>query len=206
MKDFYPEAVSRRFHDPKKVGASVRANAAGTDASFACGCFVRFRLDIDPETKQVKGAAALTNGCGFMIAAADTLAETVEGKCLTDLHGSGDDELTHIAEAELGPFPQERRHCLATPIAALHAAFADFRSYLIEEFQGETALICTCFGVSEATVAQCIADIRAETVEQVTETCRAGGGCGSCRMLIAEMIDIARSGPGIQLPEERKSG
>ena len=195
MKDYYPEAVSRRYHDPKRVGASVRANAAGTDASFVCGCFVRFSLDIDPETKLVNGAAAFTNGCGFMIAAADVFAEYFEGKHLTDLHGSDDGELAAVAEAELGPFPFNRAQCLVTPIAALHAAFADFRSYLIEEFQGETALICTCFGVSEATVAQCIADIEAETVEQVTEACRAGAGCGSCRMLIAEMIDSARLGP-----------
>jgi NifU-like protein len=71
----------------------------------------------------------------------------------------------------------------------LRLGLADYRTYAIEEFRGERALICTCFGVSEESVQRYIEAEMPETVAEVTAACRAGGGCGSCRMLIQEMID-----------------
>ena len=72
---------------------------------------------------------------------------------------------------------------------ALQNSFADFRVSQIEEFAGEKALICTCFGVSEETIEHLIKEKSLETVEEVTNGCNAGGGCGSCQLLIQEIID-----------------
>jgi NifU-like protein len=66
---------------------------------------------------------------------------------------------------------------------------AEYRRHRIEEFQGEKALICTCFGVSEETIVNVIAENDLTDVDEVSGLCRAGSGCGSCRMLIAELID-----------------
>ncbi len=124
-----------------------------------------------------------------MIAAADVLAETVQGKSLTHLHGLTDAELNANIQTTLGVFPVNRRDCLTTAIEALRAAFADHRLRQIEEYRGEKALICTCFGVTEETIEDLIAKDTLTTVEEVADVCRAVSGCGSCRMLIQEMLD-----------------
>lgn len=127
-----------------------------------------------------------------MLAAADILADAITGKDLSDLHGLADPKLTAWIEAEIGAIPSERHQCAAASFEALHNAFADLRSRQIEEFRGETALICTCFSVSEDTIANFIEQNSPTTVDDVAAACRAGGGCGSCRMLIQEMLDPHR--------------
>ena len=129
-----------------------------------------------------------------MTAAADVLCDIVKGSQLGDLPGLDDDELRTEVFDRLGAFPEGREHCLVTAVSALRAAFADHRARVVSEFAGERALICTCFGVTEETIEAQIAAGRLESVEEVTAATRAGGGCGSCRMLIQEMLDIAHDG------------
>jgi NifU-like protein len=186
---FYSSKISQRFYSPQYSGKAESANAAGTDASFVCGAFVRFSLRIELETKEIKEAKFKTNGCGFLIAAADVLAEKISGKKLTELHGLDENELRTEIEGELETFPENRRHCAEICLDALHRTFSDFRAFQIVEFAGEKALICTCFGVSEDTIEKIIAESSLQTVEDVTDACSAGGGCGSCRFLIQEIID-----------------
>lgn len=188
--NYYPPKISKHFHAPKSSGKAGNANAIGTGASFVCGAFVRFSLRIEIETKEILEAKFKTNGCGFLIAAADVLAEKINGKKLTELHGLDESELQKEIESELEKFPEGRKHCAEICLDALHQAFSDFRAFQIEEFAGEKALICTCFGVSEDTIEKVIAGNSLGTVEQVTDACNAGGGCGSCQFLIQEMIDV----------------
>lgn len=124
-----------------------------------------------------------------MLAAATRLAGQIDGRDLTDLHGLASKELLQLVETSFGNLPSNRQQCCEVAIEALHNAFADFRSSLIEEFSGEKALICTCFGVTEETIEKFIASEPSTNIEDVTNACRAGGGCGSCRMLIQEIID-----------------
>ena len=189
---YYPEKIEQRFAAPKNAGALVAANATGKDASFVCGCFIGFSLLIEPGSSRIGDVRFQTNGCGYMIAAADILADDVISKELTELQGSETEKLQRRVESILGDFPEHRRHCLETSISALHAAFADYRGRCLDEFRGEKALVCTCFGISEESIEKCIADDQPETAAEVAKLCRAGSGCGSCRMLIQEMIDIAR--------------
>ena len=170
----------RVVHEPDAVGIA---------ASLTCGCFIRFYLSLD-EGSVVTNVGISSNGCGYMLAAADILAEFVAGRPLADLHGLNGRELhTSIAEI-LGVLPYGRADCLETAIEALRAAFADLRAKRVEEFRGEAALICSCFGVSQDTIEATINEKALETVEEVTAVCRAGGGCGSCRMLIQELLDL----------------
>lgn len=124
-----------------------------------------------------------------MLAAADVLAESVKGKRLSDLHGLSDPILKMQVARALGDIPGDRNECVKAAIGALRAAFVDHRSRLVEEFRGERALICTCFSVSEETIESHIASGSLETVEEVGDACAAGSGCGSCRMLIQEILD-----------------
>ena len=175
---------------PRRAGRAAGANAVGTSASFQCGCFARISLTIETEPKTIRTAAFQSNGCGFMIAAADVTAEQLTGRELTDLHSLDEEEFIGQIEAQVGQFPAERRQCSHIVLEAVRAALADHRSLLIEEFRGERALICTCFGVSEETLETFISANSPRSVHDVTAACRAGSGCGSCRMLIQEMIDI----------------
>ena len=190
---FYPEKISERFYALTRSGKAEKTNAVGTGASFVCGTFVRFFLEIDAETKEIKDAKYKSNSCGYTIAAAEVLAGKIVGKKLTELHGLENKELKLEIETALGAFPEGRTHCAEICFDALHTALNDFRSFQIEEFTGEKALICTCFGVSENEIESVIEKNAVESVEEVTGICNAGGGCGSCVMLIQELIDVYRS-------------
>ncbi len=185
MKKFYPSKISERFHYPKHAGKCEFANAVGTNASFVCGSVLRISLQISEQ--KVVNAKFQVSGCGYLIATADLLAETILNQQLNELHGL--ENLTQIVEEYFGKFPVERTHCLELAIDTLHSAFNDFRSHKLEEFAGEKALICTCFGVSEDLIERVILQNQCETVEDVMQICNAGGGCGSCQPLIQEIID-----------------
>ncbi len=182
---FYPEKISKRFSDPQKAGKAKFANASGTNATFVCGAGLRFTLRI--EERKIVEAKFQTNGCGYLIASADLLAEIITGQTLGKLHGLED--LEKQIQAKLGEFEPSRGHCLKLSIETLQAAFNDFRSAQLEEWTGEKALICTCFGVSEETIEKVLAENHCQTVEAVSRICNAGSGCGSCQPLIQEIID-----------------
>ena len=121
---FYPEKISERFYRPQHAGKLENANADGTSATFVCGMFLRFQLRIDEETKKISDAKFQTNGCGYLIAAADVLAETIAGKRLNKVHGLDADVLRSDIEKTLDEFPESRRHCLNLVLETLQKAFA----------------------------------------------------------------------------------
>lgn len=131
-----------------------------------------------------------TDGCGYLIAAAEVLAGKITGRHLSQLHGLDKSILHKEIEDELGEFESGRKHCLDLSLDALQTAFAAFRAAQMQEWAGDAPLICTCFGVAEDTIEQIISENSLETVEQVTTHCNAGGGCGACQPLIQEIIDV----------------
>lgn len=124
-----------------------------------------------------------------MLATAEILARDVSGKKLAGLHGLDHQALMDLTVSVIGEISPERGTCVAAAATALSNAFADFRSRQIEEFRGEQVLMCTCFGVTEESIVEAIQTGRLGTVDQVANTTNAGSGCGSCRMLIQEMLD-----------------
>ena len=137
---FYPEKISERFYALTRSGKAEKTNAVGTGASFLCGTFVRFFLEIDVLTKEIKDAKYKTNGCGFTIAAAEVLTGKIVGKKLTELHGLKNEELTAEIESELDLFPAGRKHCAEICLDALHAALNDFRSIADRRIYGRKSL------------------------------------------------------------------
>ena len=192
----YPEKINQRLENLRHA-RSAPGNAVGTEANFSCGSFIRFSILIDDKQGSIVDAYFSSNGCGFMLAAADVLAESVKGKRLGDLHGLSDPILRMQISLALGEVPDDRSTCIQAVIDALRAAFVDHRSRLVEEFRGERALICTCFSVSEEMIEAKIAERSLKTVDEVGDACAAGSGCGSCRMLIQEILDRASSEFGI---------
>lgn len=175
----YPKQIADLIGAPKFCGAGENANAVGSDAKFDCGCFVRVEMRIDGSPARIEEIVYRTNGCGFMVAAAESISLLLNGKELTQLHGLMDDD----------PPVKERSECWSAVLTAAKAAFSEYRNRKVEEFRGEKALICTCFGISEETVEEFVRSSSPIDVTEVSEAIRAGSGCGSCRMLIQEIID-----------------
>lgn len=173
----YPSEIADAIRKPKFCEPVRDPNAAGAEAKFDCGCFVKVEMRIDGERQTIREIGYRTNGCGYMIAAAESAGASLSGNSLLELQGE-------IVVPTAG-----RPGCTDAPIRAIRNALADHRSRLIEEFSGEKALICTCFGVSADTVEQYVASQSAQSVTDVSAALRVGSGCGSCRMLIQEIID-----------------
>jgi NifU-like protein len=186
LVSFYPTKISERFNSPKNAGIAELQNTHGVAASFVCGSGIQFSLRI--ENKEIREIKFKTNGCGFMIAAAETISESIENTRLQDFDRS---ELRQKLIDSLGDFPTNRTNCLEVSLEALQKSFQDYRKTQIEEFAGEKALICTCFGISEETIEELVTKNSLECVEEVSMACNAGSGCGSCQPLIQEIIDSA---------------
>jgi NifU-like protein len=189
----YPENIARYALRPGRIGTRKPSNGIGRAVNFDCGSFIEFSLWVDVSEKKIVDAWFHTNGCGYVIAASEIVAEFAGGTRLTELHGVDPDEFSSRIEERLGLFPEDRGACQAVVIEAFRRALADHRSRRVEEFCGETALICTCFGVSEERIVELIEATSAAGADDIAASCNAGTGCGSCRMLIQELIDNVAS-------------
>lgn len=186
----YPTEVETRFRRPRHAGRPAGTNAEGIEPNLVCGSFVELFIEIDPETKLISDAGFATDGCPFVIAAADILCGNIVRRRLTSRGGVDDAETAVIGK--LSPVGEDRWPCVSMVLGAFRGALADFRERQLVEFVGERALICTCFGVSEETIETLIAERRATTAEEIGEICNAGTGCGSCLFLIREMTDSGK--------------
>ena len=182
---FYTGQTQEHFLNPRNVGEVLNAEAVGIKGSFTCGAFVRLTLRIDPATHQINEAKFKAIGCGYLIAAASLVTETIKGLSIGEAMNLSVAEIA----ARLGEVPLHKTHCIALCHEALHAAALHYRVTPLEEWIGDEALICTCFGVSEKRIEEAIAARSLSTVAEVTGVCNAGGGCASCQPLIQDMLD-----------------
>jgi NifU-like protein len=71
---------------------------------------------------------------------------------------------------------------------ALEAAIENYSTGGKDKHELEGKVVCTCFGVTENEIQRVILDNDLTTVEQVTNYCKAGGGCGGCHGEIEKII------------------
>lgn len=210
---FYPPKINELFLRPNHAGEIEFPSAIGTNGSFVCGAAVKIFLRVeDGKITQAKFKAA---GCGFLFAAADALCGQIKNREFAEIgrisreeknHRDKQDErdsknksisclsLSSLFESDFeNDFPANRTHCHELCLETLQRAIDDYRAARLEGWNGDEALICTCFGVSESAIETAIREKYLTSVEEVTEVCNAGGGCGSCQPLIMEILDdIAR--------------
>ena len=189
--EHYPPKIQVRFRDQQLVGEVAEPAAEGTAGAPICGAITRLSLAIDPVDHKIAEAKFRSSGCGFAVAAASLLAETLIGSKVPDAAELLRSPRTwnELVAADLGEFPPERRHCADLALEALAEALRDHRATFPDHAPGEEALICTCFFVSERTIENTARQFHATTIDDVTRSCRAGGGCGSCHPLIAEILE-----------------
>jgi NifU-like protein len=182
---YYPERINEHFLNPRNVGDLPDADAVGEAGSFTCGALLRLSLKIDANAQRIADAKFRATGCGFLIASASALTETIK-----DLAISRAATLTESAITDwFGEMPASKTHCALLCREALLKALANYHSAALGEWTGDEALICTCFGVSEKTIERAVGERSLRTVHEVTRACNAGGGCGSCQPLIVDILE-----------------
>lgn len=170
------------FFQPRNVGDAGEPSFTGRSASLSCGALVRFSIQVD-ESHSISQARFRAAGCDVLVAAASVLTERVQG--LNTAEAAGIEPVT--LSRQIGT---ENVECVELACNALVDAIREYSNAAREDWEGEEALICTCFFVSERTIEREIQTRGLTTVAEVTRVCNAGGGCGSCHQLIQEMLEV----------------
>ncbi|MGB5769948.1 MAG: Fe-S cluster assembly protein NifU [Crocosphaera sp.] len=186
----YTDKVMEFFHNPRNQGTITekgqgQAITTGEVGSIACGDALRLHLKIDEATQIIVDARFQTFGCASAIASSSALTELLVGKTLDEALSLTNKEIADF----LGGLPEEKMHCSVMGQEALEAAIFNYRGIPLDNHEDdEGALICRCFGVSDARIRRIVLENDLTNAEQVTNYVKAGGGCGSCLADIDDLI------------------
>lgn len=179
--------ITQHFIQPRNVGEISSAEALGHAGALTCGAVVSMSLRLD-ESQRITDAKFKAAGCSYLVAASSFLTEQVKCKTSGEAAALGQSPEKSIIE-RLSDWPPDRVNCAALACEALVSAIKSYSDAIRDEWAGDEALICTCFGVSERTIEEEIQAGNLSTIADVTRACNAGGGCRSCYSLIEDILD-----------------
>lgn len=191
----YSDKVMDHFRNPRNVGKIETPDGVGTVGSLACGdaLTLMFKLDANRRITDVKFQ---TFGCASAIASSSALTEMVIGKTIEEAEKITNKDIA----AFLGGLPDQKMHCSVMGREALEAAIHNYRTGETMVKNLEDHIVCTCFGVSENEIRRVVTENSITTVDEVTNFCKAGGGCGMCRGDIQKIVDAIISDRSAQQP------
>jgi len=199
----YTDKVRDHFFNPRNVGEVENPDGVGEVGSLACGDALRLTFKLDQDGR-IADAKFKTFGCASAIATSSVLTELIKGKTLEEAM-----QVTNRDIAEyLGGLPEQKMHCSVMGREALEAAIANYRGGDQVKHEIEGNIVCTCFGVTDQEIERVVRENDLTTVEQVTNYCKAGGGCGGCHGEIEKIIERVQ-GEKVKeqrLPPPRKGG
>ena len=187
MWDYNPKVMEYFLH-PRNAGEIENPDGVGEEGSLACGDMLKltFKLDI---SGRIADAKFKTFGCASAIASASIMTEMVKGLTIEEAEKITNKDIVD----KLGGLPEQKMHCSVMGMEALQAAIANYRSGKGRPQKIiEGKIVCTCFGVTDKEIEKVIIENDLDSVEQVTNYCKAGGGCGSCRGEIEKIIERIR--------------
>ena len=180
----YTEKLKEHFFNPRNVGEIEKPDGIGEVGSLACGDALKLTFKLD-ENGKIKDAKFKTFGCASAIATSSVLTEMIKGLTI--------DEAAKVTNKDiadyLGGLPEQKMHCSVMGREALEAAIENYRTGGTKKRELEGKVVCTCFGVTEKEIERVITENDLTTVEQVTNYCKAGGGCGGCQGEIEKIIE-----------------
>ncbi|MGB2808924.1 MAG: Fe-S cluster assembly protein NifU [Sedimentisphaerales bacterium] len=180
----YTDELKDHFFNPRNVGEVENPDGVGEVGSLACGDALKLTFKLD-ENGRIRDALFKTFGCASAIATSSVLTEMIKGKTL--------DEAAKVTNKDiadyLGGLPEQKMHCSVMGREALEAAIENYRSGGKKKHELEGRVVCNCFGVTENEIERVIQENNLTTVEEVTNYCKAGGGCGGCQGEIEKIIE-----------------
>ncbi len=180
----YTDKLKDHFFNPRNVGEIENPDGIGEVGSLACGDALKLTFKLD-ENGRIKEAQFKTFGCASAIATSSVLTEMIKGKTL--------DEAAKVTNKDiadyLGGLPEQKMHCSVMGREALEAAIENYKSGGKKKHELEGRVVCNCFGVTENEIERVIQENNLTTVEEVTNYCKAGGGCGGCHGEIEKIIE-----------------
>jgi NifU-like protein len=180
----YTDKLKDHFFNPRNVGEIEDPDGTGEVGSLACGDALKLTFKLD-ENGRITDAKFKTFGCASAIATSSVLTEMIKGMTLDE---AGKVTNKDIADY-LGGLPEQKMHCSVMGREALEAAIENYQSGGTKKHELEGKLVCTCFGVTENEIERVIVENDLTTVEDVTNYCKAGGGCGGCHGEIEKIIE-----------------
>ncbi|ABD89975.1 iron-sulfur cluster assembly scaffold protein NifU [Rhodopseudomonas palustris] len=184
MPTMQHDRFGEHFANPRNVGVLAQANAVGSVGTMGWGDAVKLMLQIDPVTDRIEQARFQTFGCSSAIASSSAITELITGKTT--------DEALEISAADvvefLGGLPAERMYCSVMTYEAVQNAIADYRRHGAPAPATDSAVICKCFGVTQAMAERTIRINHLTDPHQVTFHTKAGGGCFSCYKQIETVL------------------
>lgn len=184
----YTDKVLDHFRNPRNVGKIEKPDGTGTVGSLACGdaLTLTFKLGADGRIAEAKFQ---TFGCASAIASSSALTELVKGKTLEEAEKITNKEIAQY----LGGLPDQKMHCSVMGREALEVAIHNYRTGETMVKNLEERIVCTCFGVSENEILRVIRENNLTTVEEITNYCKAGGGCGGCLPEVQTLLDRVKA-------------
>jgi NifU-like protein len=180
----YTDKLKDHFFNPRNVGEIEDPDGVGEVGSLACGDALKLMFKLDANGR-IADAKFKTFGCASAIATSSVLTEMIKGLSLEQAA-----KVTNKDIAEyLGGLPEQKMHCSVMGREALEAAIENYQSGGKKKHELEGNVICTCFGVTDKEIERVIRENNLTTVEEVTNYCKAGGGCGGCQSEIEKMIE-----------------
>jgi NifU-like protein len=183
----YSDKVYEHFMNPRNVGQVENPDGVGEVGSMACGDALRLSFKLD-EAGRISEAKFQTFGCGSAIASSSILTEMVIGKTLEEAARITNEDIAR----ELGGLPRQKMHCSVMGREALEAAMIDYYKRLGKsvpcDLLTQGVMVCHCFQVTRDTIRHAIRENRLETIEDITNYTKAGGGCQDCHPELQEIL------------------
>lgn len=190
--DIYPEKLNELIDGLQNPGKIESPTVSAVSANLGCGTTITIDLAVNDRAKTIESVRFRTNGCGFMTTAGEMIARSFNRHELAAIGGFNEALVLSLLSEQVGPIPTEREHCVATAAEAFKKALSAYRAKAASEYNGESPLVCSCYGISEDGVNAVIRQFEITELSEYMKHSRAGTGCGSCRMIIEEMIDAPR--------------
>ena len=179
----YTDKVMDYFLNPRNMGEIENPDGIGEVGSLACGDALKLTFKLGADGR-ISDARFKTFGCASAIATSSVLTEIIKGMTIDQAAKVTNKDIVEY----LGGLPDQKMHCSVMGREALDAAIENYRSGGKGKHQLQGKIVCTCFGVTDKEIEKVVLENDLRTVEEVTNYCKAGGGCGGCKVEIEKII------------------